>query len=100
TQPKRWHPESFVLATRAAATRQPHRFHCLSIEVLKNQADSSHAHVASADAKTEATCTALRRAPSSIWCRQLVPSATINASFGALRTAGNKLRSAIRIEIS
>ncbi len=48
---------------------------------------------------TTAACTAWRRAPSWIWWRQLVPSATTMAS-GAARTAGSRLSSAIFMETS
>ena len=50
-------------------------------------------------ARTRATCRASRPLPSAIWWRQLVPSATMQAS-GALRTAGSRVSSAICIEIS
>ena len=50
-------------------------------------------------ASTRATCSASRCAPSAIWWRQLVPSATTMAS-GAARTAGSRLSSAICIDTS
>jgi len=51
----------------------------------------------SAASSTRATCQASRPAPSAIWCRQLVPSATTSDS-GASRTAGSRLSSAIFID--
>ena len=42
----------------------------------------------------------LARVPSAIWCRQLVPSATISVSAAAVRTAGSSDSSAIRIDTS
>ena len=49
--------------------------------------------------RSRATCSASRPAPSAIWWRQLVPSATTIAS-GVLRIAGSRLTSAICIETS
>lgn len=49
---------------------------------------------------TSIGCRAARPAPSWIWCRQLVPGATITASAGALRTIGNNAISPIRIDSS
>ena len=48
-------------------------------------------------ASKRAVCTASRCAPSAIWLRQLVPSATTMAS-GCARTAGSSLASAIAID--
>ncbi len=50
---------------------------------------------ASASARTRTECTARRPDRSKIWCRQDVPSATMMSSAAALRTAGNRLASAM-----
>ena len=56
--------------------------------------------VASARSSTRATCTAPRCAPSRIWWRQLVPSATSSASGAAARIFGSTDSSPIFIEVS
>jgi hypothetical protein len=58
------------------------------------------ARQASARSSTRTTCTATRPAPSWIWWRHEVPSATMIASSPALRTAGSRLASAILSETS
>ena len=56
--------------------------------------------LSSTRATWRASRSALPRVRSAIWCRQLVPSATISVSAAAARTAGMSDSSAIRTETS
>jgi hypothetical protein len=92
--------------TRTAARQLSRRRFLLSPPRSRREHPSSHQEggevffYASARSSTRATCTAARPVPSLIWCRQLVPSATINASPAAARTAGSKDSSPIFIDTS
>ncbi len=66
----------------------------------RSPATNHEARSASARSSTRATCSALRFAPSAIWCLQLVPSATTISPGPAARTAGNNAASPIFIEMS
>ena len=61
---------------------------------------ASYGCSASASARIEATCTAVRPLPSAICARQLVPSATMRVSGAAFRTVGSKEISPIASESS
>src|SRR5262249_30356954 len=62
--------------------------------------DAGSAHAIRAASRTRATWTAERPGPAAIWGRHLGPSAVVEAECGAGRTAGSRLRSAMRIEMS